>query len=473
MVETFMADTCTANASTATANTASTTGTDAGHYITVTAPDICTVCRRRDPTYGRVCAVCRDRVADGLADLARKMTALRLHLVPGARPATGRIGGKHIGAPMPARLDVLSLTGPGTVAVTAALHPLVRRWSATRTVTVTYRIGGKTIIEDRQVTDWYQETIVGDDGKPVLVPTDDQIGTVPPAEWLDSWAGVWRRHFGHHTRPPAPARREPRTVDGGSPPAPAVDVIAALAHPASRRAAVAIAVVANAYRRHVLRTVLSLVDGNGGLLPLDQRSDDPVVDELIARFGDPGADTATTRNVQYLLTWLDRACADADTIGVGDLANELRTLNAELTRVLGETPDQQWLGRCPAQVTHQRPVSTGPDRDQVTRTCGAGLWQDPHASQVRCPRCHATWGPRTAELLHLAAEIRRIHPVDRRRRYTTSEAAALPKLRCPGCSTPVRITWRVVTATGDDQQWWRPEKATCPALGCTEAPRLI
>jgi hypothetical protein len=428
--------------------------------------DTCVVCHHRDPTYGRVCTTCRDRIGDGLTELLRKMAALRLHLVPAARPATGRVGGRHVGAPLPARLDVLSLAGPGNIAVTAMLHPLVRRWSATRTVTVTYRVGGKTVSEDRDVTDWHQETIVGDDGTPVLVPSDDQSGTVPPAEWLDSWAGLWRRHFGHHTRPPRPARRGPSPVDGGNPNV--VDVVAAVAHPVTRRAVAVIATVANAYRRHVLRTVLSLTDGHGGLLPVDQRPDDPVTDELIMRFGDPGADAVSATNVQYLLTWLDRACA-AD-VGIADLANELRAVNAELTRVLGETPDQQWLGRCPAQVTHRR--RTNPD-DEVTRPCGAGLWQDPHASQVRCPRCHATWGPRTVELLYLAAQIRRVHPVDRRRRYTTGEAAALPTLRCPGCATAVRITWRDVTATGDQGQWWRPEKAVCPALGCSEAARLI
>jgi hypothetical protein len=187
---------------------------------------------------------------------------------------------------------------------------------------------------------------------------------------------------------------------------------------------------------------------------------DPLRREWETRFGEPARDVAVHTNVNYLATWLGQACEDD--VGIAAFSHELRHLLAELTRVLGETPDQQWLGRCPAIIS---------DPDGGSAACAAGLWQDPHASQVICPRCHSTWGPRPVELLHLAAEIRRVWPVDRRRRYTRTDIGQLRTLSCPGCAGPVNIRWRDVTATVDTEPWWRPERAVCPA-GC-DTERLI
>ncbi len=419
--------------------------------------DTCVVCHRRDPAYGTVCTTDVTRIADGLRELLRKINALRLHLVPTARPATGRIGGKHIGAPMPARLDVLSLAGPGAVTVTALLHPLVRRWSTTTTVTVVTRtVAGRQVRETRQVTDWHRETVVDDDGQPVLVADDDQVGLVPPAEWLAAWVQAWRDHFGHAR--PVVRRIEQATI--------ALDRLGAASHATGQAVLAWAAAVEQAYRRNAARTVLGLTD------PTDPAVDDPVVAEWTVRFGDPGPDRVSERNVKYLLTWLDRACADD--VGIADLAAELGALNAELTRTLGEEPDQQWLGRCPTVLTRRTPPGTDGGRPgAVTQACGAGLWQDPHASQVRCRRCHSTWGPGGRQLLQLAADIRRTWPIDRRRRYTTDEASAVQLQECPGCLGVVFVDWADVTEPADTGRRWRPVRATCTQLGCVEAAGII
>jgi hypothetical protein len=150
---------------------------------------------------------------------------------------------------------------------------------------------------------------------------------------------------------------------------------------------------------------------------------------------------------------------------VAKFAAELRSLSAELTRVLGEKPDDQWLGKCPSTIT---------DRDTGDKqVCGAGLWQDPHASVVECPRCHCTWGPLVVGLFHLAAEIRRVWPLDRRRRYSAEEIDALRQIRCPGCaSDEIQIGWQEVTAVGDRQRWWRPTRTRCPD-GCARAGEIL
>ncbi len=408
---------------------------------------LCVVCRRRPTSAGRVCDPDRDRITAMLGDLLRRMGALHHSLMPSPGPAADRVSTNRTGAPLPARLDVLSLIGPGTESVTPVLHPLIRHWSTTRTVEVTAIVAGKLTVAERQIVEWHQETARHPDGLPILVTEDgrqddDQIGSLPPAEWLDAWVRAWRSHFGHavpvRTRtggpvhPPRPGRWDGR-------------------------------------RQAAINTVLGLETHSTA------RSDDPLDDEWEIRFGEPRRDEASAYNVRYLLTWLDAACDDD--VGIAAFAGELRTLNAELVRVLGETPDQQWLGRCPAVITDRwEPTEPGgPDvelRRPVSRPCGAGLWQDPHASQVRCPRCQSTWGPRPVELLYLAAEIRRTWPVDQRRRYTLDEIDELPVLRCPNCVNELVIGWRDVTATTDDTRWWRPIRVTCP-LGCPEAERLI
>ncbi len=378
---------------------------------------VCVVCRRREPQNGHVCDPCRDRITSGLDDLLAMMDKLQLALVPTSAPASDRVSTSRVGAPLPARLDALSLVGPGNESVTAMLHPLVRRWSATRTVTVTTVRANRWQQEDRTITDWFQELALDDAGHPILVADDDQIGVLPPREWLDSWVRAWRSGLGLHR----PRLRRPEHFGGAAMP-----------------------------------TRDDRVGRDTG-----SAATDPLANEWEIRYGEPPRNRANQANVAFLQTWLDSACR-LD-LGVAEFAAELHTLIAELTRVLGDTPDQQWLGRCPAQLV---------EHDGGTTTCAAGLWQDPHASQVVCPRCHSTWGPRPFELLHLAAEIRRVWPVDRRRRYTTAEIDDLNLPVCPGCANEVQVKWQDVTATLDTDRWWRPAAVTCPN-NCPDTERIM
>jgi hypothetical protein len=381
---------------------------------------LCVVCRRREPPDGHVCDTCQARIVTGLDDLLDKMDALHLAVVPTAAPAGDRVTTSRIGAPLPVRLDALSLIGPGNESVTAMLHPMVRRWSASRTVTVVTVRLNRWVQEDRTVTDWFQELALDDAGHPILVADDDQIGVLPPREWLDSWVRAWRAALHLHT----PKRNPVHDWD-------------------------------TAPTRH------DPVRSGSGPDRADDRFADPLRDEWEIRYGHPPRNKANQANVEFLKTWLDKAC-QLD-IGISAFAAELHTLVAELARVLGDTPDQQWLGRCPATLM---------EHDGGTTTCAAGLWQDPHASQVVCPRCHSTWGPRPFELLHLAREIRRVWPVDRRRRYAAAEIDDLPLPACPGCANEVRVRWREVTATLDTVRWWRPVGIECPNE-CPDAERLL
>ncbi len=432
---------------------------------------LCVVCWHRPPTRGVVCDQDRERITAQLAELPRMMAALALHLVPTAVGfRTDRVATTRTGSPTTARLDVLNLAGPGTdglspQTVAGMLHPQVRKWRTVHRVVVTTTVGGTRRQVERDVVEWHQEMVrkppytpvhvarTGDRdvfhpairpvvGPPVLVADNDQTGLLPPAEWLDSWARMWRRRFGHATPPARRAQGAEKT-------------------PAGARIAAAAMVLA-AQHRYNVQVILGLSPGHGGAPTL--RAPDPLADEWMIRYGEPAADRASHSNVTYLLAWFDQA-SEHD-LGIGDFAAELRSLTAELGRVLGEQPDEQWLGRCPARIT---------DRvTEVARLCGAGLWQDPHASQVQCPRCRSTWGPKRVELFHLAMEIRRVWPIDRRRRYTTADAntASDAAPDCPGCGVQTEVAWRDVTATDDRERWWRPERAVCPNE-CVEAGRVI
>jgi hypothetical protein len=404
----------------------------------------CVVCRRRTPIRGQVCDPDRRRIAEQLDDLPRKLTALTLQLVPGAGAFGERVHTSRTGSPVGARLDALTLVAAGNdslsvQAVAGMLHPHIRKWCTRHTV----QVDG----QDREIVTWHQELVRDADGNPVNAIADDQVGILPPAEWLDSWVRAWRRHFGHAQRPhdllDAHARgwsKAPKTPEQ-------------LGELSRSLAA----------RRHAAQVLLGLTRGYNGAPVL--RTDDPIAEEWEIRFGEPAAPDRPAADIRYLRTWLDRACDDD--AAIADFAAELRALDAELTRVLGERPDQQWLGRCPTSLTERESGTSKP--------CGAGLWQDPYTSQVVCPRCRSTWGPGGPALLRLAAEIRRVWPVDRRRRYTTAEVAALRAerpLACPTCASVAFVAWREVTAAGEREQMWRPERARCP-MGCPDAERLI
>jgi hypothetical protein len=383
--------------------------------------DQCVVCRRREPASGHVCTEDRNRINTWLDDLPRKMALLPLMLVPGQSPPGEKVTQSRVGSPVPTNLDVLSLVGPG------ALPVQVRRWSVSRQVRVEIRAGAYTHTTNRQVTQWFQELVRDPDtGQPVKVTDDDQAGVLPPAEWLDQWVRRWRLAFGHKV--PARTVKVHRVQLTAREYQRAVEQFLSR-HPHARRVTV----------------------------------DDPLADEWETRRDAHPPAQAPTWDVAYLRTWLDEACERGD-IDLASFTAELLSLSAELTRVLGEWPDQQWLGRCPAVITDRA--------DDSRATCGAGLWQDPHASVVECPRCHSAWGPQRVQLVHLAAEIRRAWPLDRRRRYHVEEIDALRPIGCAACTQPVRITWQEVTATGDDRRWWRPVSTRCPNT-CPEGTTVL
>lgn len=422
---------------------------------------MCHICRRREPATGRVCDACSTAVLDMLNDLPRKLVLLPLMLMPGQSRAGDKVTATRVGSPAPARLDALSLVGPGSVAVPAGLHPLVRRWSTSREVQVDARVGAyKTVTNTTTVTEWHQEMVVGDDGEPVMVPDDDQIGALPPAEWLDQVTRKWRAVFGHSM----PAAIYVQKSSGPRPPRDMHQWVLANGTPEQIKTMFAVEELARNYRQGVNDLVTGRELGYGGRRPNNLREDDPIADAWELRFGERNLARDVAVNIKYLRTWWTQATA-SEQVDVARFVAELRSLSAELTRVLGEQPDDQWLGRCPARITDK---TTGD-----VSTCGAGLWQDPHASVVECPRCHSSWGPRVIHLMHLATEIRRLWPLDRRRRYNADEIDALRPLRCPEClREDIEIGWQEVTATTDQRRWWRPTRTRC-SNGCPRGAEVL
>jgi hypothetical protein len=72
----------------------------------------CTICRRRDPSGAQACAACQADLHGALTELRHQAPLLRASLQPGASPRAGTTTGGRATAPLPARLDVLSLLGP-------------------------------------------------------------------------------------------------------------------------------------------------------------------------------------------------------------------------------------------------------------------------------------------------------------------------------------------------------------------------
>lgn len=420
---------------------------------------MCTVCRRRPAAVGRLCTPDVTSATTLLNDLPRKLRLLPLMLMPGQSPPGQKVATTRVGSPTTTNLDALNLVGPGSIPVPGALHPLVRRWYTTREVTVAARVGTYRVDEHTLVLrDWHQELVIDGNGDVVMVPDDDQTGVQPPVEWLDQQAATWRRVFGHQLAPAAYVRGP-----GPRPPRDPVQWLLTHGTPEQVKTMFAVEELHRRYRQGVTDLVVGHEPGHAGNRPAGLRELDPVADLWNLRFGEPALTRATSLNVNYLRTWLHTA-ADHDAVDIAAFIAELRSLSAELTRVLGEKPDNQWLGKCPAAITDH---ATGEVTD-----CGAGLWQDPHASVVECPRCHSSWGPRPVHLVHLAAEIRRVWPLDRRRRYHADEVDALKPLPCPLCADPVVVDWQEVTAGGDTRRWWRPAKTRC-RNGCDRARELL
>ena len=114
--------------------------------MTTLYAETCVICSRRPPEWGLVCSGCKVRMRDQLAALVDEYALLD------PRPSGGageKVSGTRT-APLPGRLDVLNLVGPGSV----------------------------------HVTD----------------PYGDQTGELPTAVWLEQWVRDWRdvRGQGEH-----------------------------------------------------------------------------------------------------------------------------------------------------------------------------------------------------------------------------------------------------------------------------------
>jgi hypothetical protein len=187
---------------------------------------------------------------------------------------------------------------------------------------------------------------------------------------------------------------------------------------------------------------------------------DAVAAEWTLRYGAAQVAAGVEVDTGYLTAWLPDAL-DAPHADVAGFAVELRALVSELEHVLGETRDEQWLGRCPAELLD--------DAGQpLARACGYGLWQDPYRTRVECPRCHSTW--READWLLLATRIHRAWPIDQRRLYTAADRKAaelnvdrMP--RCRGCERTMAVQWRQVRRRGYREPAYRPAALVCP-IGC-------
>lgn len=407
----------------------------------------CAVCRTQP---GPVCPDDLHAVDEDLAKLPRRLNAVAAALQPG-QSRLGERGSKRVHAGLPVQIDAMSITGPGSE-IPVQLHPLVRHWSVRHKMSATVFRDGQWRAVTVTVTDWFHEAVLDTDGRPVM-PPDDQVGSVPPREWLDMQARRLRAHFGHHV--PArtllgrqqayvpPAYRTLLRVPGGT------SVVAFLA---------ACAAAGGAHARMKYLGLLSYQD------PAEQPGDPYAA--LERRAGPHGVQW----DIDYLRTWLPKAIAE-DALDIAAFVTQLRGMHAEISRALGEVPDQEWVGRCPAFLTELDPDGEPTGRK---KPCGGGLWQDNTAfsAQVQCPRCHSTWDTRGHAGAGTAREIRRVWPVDRRRRYTADEIDRLRTPTCPACTKRVKIVWREVTGTRDPLRTWQPMSATCPN-GCDEARRTV
>jgi hypothetical protein len=426
--------------------------------------ELCTICRKQQPTEGRVCNPCRLSIGAHLDRLLSRLTELPLHLAPSSAPPGERVATSRTGSPTPARLDVLSLLGRGAVVTgdLGAQRPLVRRWYTNREVDVSQRgVPSSTVV----ITEWHQEFVRDPEtGAPVMVADDDQVGLIPPREWLGQQVDAWRAVLGRY-RPPAArvsAAEQPGEQLGDE----ALRWLLRYAPPGVVVNAWMARVMVDAYRHGRAQLIAGMSPGYAGNRPAEVREEDPLADEWRIRFGEAGPARAPAENVRYLRSRLDLVCDRDDlAIDLHRFVTELRSLNAELGRALGEKSDQEYLGRCPSTVTDRETGTSGP--------CGASIWQEPFASVVTCPRCRSTHGPRVVDLIRLAQDIRRVWPLDRRKRYGLDDVDQVPDVPCPKCGQKVYVYWRDVTGTDEGwRTWFVVAGVMCPG-GCAEALEVL
>lgn len=409
---------------------------------------------------------------------------LTYHLMPGSPLPGEKVTASRDGSPTPASLKILTMVGPGVTEIRRdrrSLSPQVRRWSTVETVDV--HNPGRPV-QRRQIRVWHRELVVDHNGRPVLVPDDDQVGVIPPAEWCDVWVRRWRLALQHNRTELAgrwvdyseaeQGRRLTRAAIGET-----VRIDRGI--PTFMRAVAAYVAVSRAYAQHQQRVrvgtailglrddgpqhVARVADALAGVRP-PTVAHDPATAEWIMRFGTARTAATVEVDVHYLTTWLPLVAEldDPDeTLSVAKFGAELRALHAELEHALGETRNVQWVGRCPARLADE-------DGTETSRVCGAGIWYDPHSphSRIECPRCYTATGER--RWLTLAKRIRATWPIDGRRRYTAADrwyaqtrTERIPT--CRGCERTLTVQWKPAPERGDREPMWRPARLVCPH-GC-------
>lgn len=306
---------------------------------------LCGACRRRlTVEAGAVCTRCQDQADEQLADLPALARRLVLAMIPGSGGAGGGRVQSSKTAPLPVRLNPLSLISAGALRAPEHVDRQIRTWTETLTVDIDGH--------------WYdvpvrhRELAYGPAGAPLFVAAGDQSDPLPIPTWLDLWEALVRRHF-RDTDPPMP---QPYRVT--------MD------------------------RRTHTRAALYGDQLQPGLDPLEV--------EWQTRFGLTIGWTRVDDAADYLRRRLPDACDSMDLDAV-ELIIELRALYGAARATAGETSDLMYLGRCPERLLDRH---TGADE-----TCRAHLVQDPYASVIRCPRCRTETGARG--WMQLARRIRK------------------------------------------------------------------
>jgi hypothetical protein len=432
----------------------------------------CLVCHYRNAE--TVCAEDRRLLAKQLAAIPKKLTTLTLQLMPGNDTDGPRVAASRVEAPLPIRLDALSLIAAGSEQVTSPLHPLIRRWSVTTTIRVQTVVRGETITEQRRIQQWFSEPVNGPDGTPVLVPDDDQIGSIPPREWLDMTVRAWRSQLGHHVPPRTTKAISARLGGTHGPitiwPAPRPAAARQLTQAEQVRFLLLLLRTPAGRRTFYLVRALRVIAQRALPAPAAAEPIDPLAAEMQRRFGAADQVGSAEWDVKYLLTWLDTAC-DRD-LGIAEFAAELGAITAELDRALGNEPTQTRIGRCPAFLLEEHLTNDDEPPLITRRPCGAELLHEPGWAQVPCPRCHSVWDVRGPAAIRTAREIRRVWPIDRHRKYTADEIDRLNYPRCHSCTTQVTVRWREVTDPRDKSRTWQPTSARCEN-GCEAASRTL
>lgn len=473
---------------------------------------ICLVGGHRHHGAASICDEHLDEISTLIDGVTRMTRQLGYHLMPGSSPATGeKVTSPNPFSSTPTNLAVLSLVGPGVTEIRRDRRSMavqVRRWSTVSTYDVRFIRDGEPVTERRELRSFHSELVT--DGRPtgtrcrcgehseqdnptgtppgraVLRVVDDQVGAVPPTEWLDHWVRTFRRHLGHGAAPTPAGAWIPYPGQDARLKRVAVTEWLRLntGRPAAMPAVAAFLQVRLAYsvalangRAQLGRAVLGMsTDGPARQARADAAlagrrppvlAYDTTTAEWILRYGI--AKTAATVEVDasYLKTWLPLVAAgdQGDRLELARFTIELRALHRELEHVLGLTHDDQWVGRCPAQLIDPR---TG---DSSGRLCGAGIWHDPHRSTeqrrppIECPRCHTQWPVK--EWMALKARIRHDWPIDERirytapqRRYAESVVERIPK--CVGCEATMSVRWLLDYRRGDRERLYRPAGYVCP-----------